>query len=80
MTSQEITALSEGLRDISYSTEKVANTISTFCETPSPIIDANTIINLDLDQTISIGGQQIKAKDLLLLHRLLQETYPEEYL
>jgi len=81
MTNQEITALADDFRNLSYSTEKIANTISTFCgDVPASVVDATTIINLDLDQIVSIGGHEIKAKELLLLHKLLQETYPEEYL
>lgn len=52
------------------------NSINTVAEQ----IGYSTHIDLAPDQVITIGDCTLQAKELILLQRLLKETYPEEYL
>lgn len=43
-------------------------------------INETTHIFLTPDQIIHVGDTHIQASELILMQRLLKETYPEEYL
>lgn len=79
MTSTDASALSTAFNDIAYDVRIVADQLSSINSIAEGINDI-THIFLAPDQVIHTGNDCIHASELVLMQRLLKETYPEEFL